>query len=125
MAKKILFPRRLYKEAYGPGEVDVIFGERESLLGLSKMTIFEVMNKVELYEKQKAEKDKIKDGDEVRLNDGTKGVVVFSSTDGHLNIVNAYGGMRSYNATEVIKTGRHFPQMVEMMREMRDNDETN
>lgn len=122
IAKKIFTPQRAYEEAYGRDELDIIFGEGFTSFDLAQMTAFEVVDKVELYEKQKAEKDKIKDGDEVILDDGTKGVVVFSSTDGHLNIVNAYGGIRSYNATEVVKTGRHFPQMVEMMKEMRDND---
>lgn len=123
IAKKIFTPQRAYEEAYGRDELDIIFGEGFTSFDLAQMTAFEVLDKVEHYEKQKAEKDKIKDGDEVRLDDGTKGVVVFSSTDGHLNVVNAYGGMRSYNATEVVKTGRHFPQMVEMMKKMRDNDE--
>lgn len=122
IAKKIFTPQRAYEEAYGRDELDIIFGEGFTSFDLAQMTAFEVVDKVELYEKQKAEKDKIKDGDEVILDDGTKGVVVFSSTDGHLNVVNAFGGIRSYNATEVVKTDRHFPQMVEMMKEMRDND---
>ena len=124
IAKRIFIPKLAYEKAYKRHELEIIFGKDIATFEFTKMTVFEVMDKVELYEKQKAEKDKIKDGDEVRLDDGTKGVVVFSSTDGHLNIVNAFGGIRSYNATEVIKTGRHFPQMVEMMKEMRDNDET-
>lgn len=124
IAKKIFTPQRAYEEAYGRDELDIIFGEGFTSFDLAKMTAFEVIDKVDLYEKKKAEKDKIKDGDEVRLDDGTKGVVVYSDTDGHLNVVNAFGGMRSYIVTEVIKTGRHFPQMVEMMKEMRDNDET-
>lgn len=123
IAKKIFTPQKAYEEAYSREELDIIFGEGISTVEIAKMTAYEIMDKVELYEKQKAKKDKIKDGDEVSLDDGTKGVVVFSSTDGHLNIVNAYGDMRSYNATEVIKTGRHFPQMVEVMKEMRNNDE--
>ena len=124
IAKKIFTPARAYEKAYEREELDIIFGEGVTWAELAKMTAFEIMDKVELYEKQKAEKDKIKDGDEVSLDDGTKGVVVFSSSDGHLNVVNAYGGVRSYKITEVVKTGRHFPQMVEMMKEMRDNDET-
>ena len=40
----------------------------------------------------------------------------------HYGINGVYISMRSYNATQVIKTGRNFPQMVEMMKEMRDND---
>lgn len=123
IAKKIFTPARTYEKAYGREELDIIFGEGVTWAELAELTAFEVMDKVELYEKQKAEKNEIKDGDEVILDDGTKGVVVFSSSDGHLNVVNAFGGVRSYKVTEVVKTGRHFPQMVEMMKEMRDNDE--
>lgn len=122
VAKRIFIPKLAYEKAYKRHELEIIFGKDIATFEFAKLTVFEVVDKVELYEKQKAEKDKIKDGDEVRLDDGTKGVVVFSSTDGHLNIVNAYGSMRSYNATQVVKTGRHFPQMVEMMKEMRDNE---
>jgi hypothetical protein len=124
MAKRIFTPQKAYEEAYTRDELDIIFGEGITSFDLAQMTVFEAVDKVELYEKVKAEMNKIKDGDEVRLNDGKKGVVVYSDTDGHLNVVNAFGGMRSYNAAQVVKTGRHFPQMVEMMKEMRDNDET-
>ncbi len=124
MAVKIFTPQKAYEEAYSRDELDIIFGEGISTVEIAQMTAYEVMDKVELYEKRKAEINKIKDGDEVSLDDGTKGVVVFSSTDGHLNVVNAFGGVRSYNVTEVIKTGRHFPQMVEMMKDMRGNDGT-
>jgi hypothetical protein len=123
MAKRIFTPQKAYEEAYARDELDIIFGEGITSDELAQMTVFEVVNKVELYEKQKAEKNKIKDGDEVMLGSGAKGVVVFSGSDGHVNVVNAYGGMNSYYATEVVKTGRHFPQMVEIMKEMRDNDE--
>lgn len=125
IAKKIFIPKMAYEKAYKHHELDIIFGENSTTFELAKMTIFEVMDKVDLYEKQKAEKDKPKDGDEVILDDGTKGVVVFSGSEGHLNVVNAFGGVRSYKITEVIKTGRHFPQMVEMMKKMRDSDEKN
>ena len=122
IAKRIFIPEKACEKAYNHNELIMIFGESSSYFELAEMTVYEVMDKVEIYEKQKAEKDKIKEGDEVRLDDGTKGVVVCSDTDGRLNVVNAYGGMRSYNATQVIKTGRNFPQMVEMMKEMRDKD---
>lgn len=82
IAKRIFTPARAYEKAYEREELDIIFGEGVTWAELAKMTAFEIMDKVELYEKQKAEKDKIKDGDEVRLDDGTKGVVVFSSSDG-------------------------------------------
>lgn len=120
MAKKIVLEE--VRGGYTGSECVEIFGSYSGDAILINNTVFRALEKIEAYEKQKAEKDKIKDGDEVSLDDGTKGVVVFSSTDGHLNVVNAYGGMRSYNATQVIKTGRHFPQMVEIMKEMRDND---
>jgi hypothetical protein len=123
VAKRIFTPKLAYEKAYKRHELEIIFGEDITTFKFTKMTVFEIVDKVELYEKQKVEKDKIKDGDEVRLDDGTKGVVVYSDTDGHLNVVNAFGGVRSYHATEVVKTGRHFPQMVEIMKEMRDNDE--
>ncbi len=122
IAKKIVLDEA--RGGYTGAECVEIFGAYSSDAILTNNTVFRALVKVEAYEKQKAEKDKIKDGDEVSLDDGTKGVVVCSGSDGHLNVVNAFGGMRSYNVTEVIKTGRYFPQMVEMMKEMRDNDGT-
>lgn len=122
IAKKIVLEK--VRGGYTGAECVEIFGAYSGDAILINNTVFRALEKIEAYEKQKAEKDKIKDGDEVILDDGTKGVVVYHDTDGLLNVVNAYGGIRSYNATEVVKTGRHFPQMIEMMKEMRNNDET-
>lgn len=97
-------------EIFGAYSVDAVFINN---------TVFRALEKVEAYEKKETDSLKILVGDEVLLDDGTKGVVVYSNYEGHLNVVNSYGGIRSYNASQVTATGRHFQRMVDIMKEMK------
>lgn len=117
MARKIVVGEA--HGGYNGAECVEIFGAYSVDAVLINNTVFRAIEKVEAYEKQKTDSLKVLVGDEVLLDDGTKGVVVYSDYEGHLNVFNSYGGMRSYNALQVTPTGRHFQRIVDIMEEMK------
>ena len=121
MVRKIIEP--VYDGGYSFDVLHQIFGESAIRSILKHNTAPEAIAKIKEYEdKQDAE---IKVGDEVNWQ-GIKSVVVRISHD-YIYTLTESGGTQIYHHTdtEFIKTGRTFPQVAEVMKEMRgaENDE--
>lgn len=89
----------------------------------SKYTAQEVVHKIKEYEDTQKQDAEIKVGDEVD-HDGLKSIVVRISND-YVYTVTEIGTTPTYHytGTELIKTGRHFPQIVEVLKEIRGESE--
>ena len=78
------------------------------------------------YEKWKKEKEKIRVGDEVWIMEEAQNGVVTSTTDsGFLTIIDEDGDSIHRYDTYVVKTGRHYPEIKKLLKEMRNDNEKN
>lgn len=86
-----------------------------------KMDYRDYKSKYEAWQKQK---DEIKVGDEVNpINDTWRGVVV-NVDNGDLTIMGSRGiSSNGYESKYFSKTGRHFPEVAELLRKMRGEAE--
>ena len=92
------------------------------------ITAQEVIAKIKKYEDKQKQDAEIKVGDEIRLHDAIEVVTSVMSTG--LQTIDASGNTstwyyHTYPLETWKKTGRHFPQIAEVMKEMRgaENDE--
>lgn len=110
--------------------------ERKSVFGYDRDTIniLESMNASEVLEKIRAyeEEDEIKVGDEVIINKnaissfvpGTKAIVI--TIDGcsncSYNVIVANGDTDWLDKDEIHKTGRNFPEIVEVLKKLKEGE---
>lgn len=67
--------------------------------------------------------EEIKIGDEVTDNDGWKGVVTWISPDGEYLVVTLQDGSAlRWKKEHFKKTGRHFPQIAEALKQMQEGE---
>ena len=85
---------------------------------IRRMTPIEVLEKVKKYEENKMQNNTVDVGDEVRLPDDTIGIVVYSDVAEHINVFTAYGGVRTSTATQVIKTGKHYDDITNILNSL-------
>lgn len=92
-----------------------LFGCRTFGALLEKYTPSECIEKLRQYEQKK----EIKVGDEVLYED-KKGVVIVPEENGHYAAVFTAGGMRICEPDyKLRKTGKHYPEIVKILQEMR------
>ena len=86
---------------------------------LNQTTASEAIEKLKAYEQQ----NEIRVGDEV-VWEGDKGVVTKIVTDGKTFLMlDAYGGwLLRIKKQEAVKTGRHFPQVAELLKQMQEDE---
>lgn len=97
--------------------VEDVFGCGNRRDVLRNHSASEVINAMENYEK-------IKVGDEVTDNDGWNGVVTGISPDGECLVVTLQDGSAlRWEKEHFKKTGRHFPQIAEVLQKMQEGNE--
>ena len=108
-------------------EFDAVFDDVEYLEAAFESTPQETIAKIKAYEDKQKQDAEIKVGDEIVYSDGIKGVVVgISNTVGQISVLN-----NKYDVPQILvknrakKTGRTFPQIAEVLAELRgaENDE--
>ena len=88
------------------------------------LTYQEAKSKYEAWKKWKKQKDEIHVGDEVNPINGTWRGVVVNVDNGDLTIMGSRGiSSNGYESKYFSKTGRHFPEVAELLRKMRGNEE--
>ena len=105
---------------YSASELLDIFGRTDisSAQLLKHNTAAEVITKIKKYE------NCIKVGNEVTDNDGWKGVVTWISPDGGYLVVTLQDGTAlRWEKEHFKKTGRHFPQIEEVLKQMQESEE--
>lgn len=103
---------------YSVSELMKIFGSDNIASDeiLKHNTAAEVIAKIEKYER-----NCINIGDEVTNNDGWKGVVTWISPDGEYIVMMLEDGTAlRWKEKEFKKTGRHFPQIEELLQQMQE-----
>lgn len=105
------------KEIFGTNEFDCIF---------SKFPVIEAIDKIKQWEAKQKEKNEIKIGDEVKnqFGNGTKWVVT-RIDDGYMLGIDKNGHSHSLVTSHlniISKTGRHFPEIVELMKKMQETN---
>ena len=83
-----------------------------------KMDYREYKSKYEAWKKQR---DEIHVGDEVIIkSDGVKGVVLDEDLCGEFSVFTENGCCEAYRKIHFEKTGRHFPEVTELLKKMRE-----
>lgn len=74
----------------------------------------------EKYEAWKKEKEEIKIGDEVRHKYEPRDIMVYTGTEpGYASCIKSNGRVVIRRADEIERTGRHFPEVAELLEKMR------
>ena len=105
---------------YSASELLDIFGRTDisSAQLLKHNTAAEVIAKIKEYE------NRIEVGDEVTDDDGWKGVVTWISPDGeYMVVVLQDGSALRWKKESFKKTGRHFPQIAEVLKQMQEEED--
>lgn len=83
----------------------------------------EAVTRIKEYEEEQKKAAEIKIGDEVTDNDGWNGVVTCISPDGEYLVVTLQDGSAlRWEKEHFKKTGRHFPQIVEILNQMQEEE---
>ena len=97
----------------------------QSMLGAFRLYSAKgAIEKIREYEKEQQKKAaEIKIGDEVTDNDGWKGVVTWISPDGEYLVVTLQDGSAlRWKKDHFKKTGRHFPEIEEVLKQMQEGE---
>ena len=128
-AKKLVHP---VNGGYTGAEKKIIFDNSTSDSILLNYTASEAIAKIKAYEKQQKQDaeqkqdTEIKVGDEVITEFGYKGVVITNvpCKDGNICVWSpTCTHVQMYPIKNLTKTGRHFPQIAEVMTELRGESE--
>ena len=105
----------------GIQERDLCFGFQLTTEVTANLSYQEAKDKFESWLKQK---DKIRVGDEVTPRDGTWSGIVVDVDNGDLTIMGKKGiSANGYESKFFSKTGRHFPEVAELLQKMRGEEE--
>lgn len=89
-----------------------------------RYSVKEAIEKIREYEEEQKKAAEIKIGDEVTDNDGWNGVVTYISPDGaYLIILQKDGTALHWKKNIFKKTGRHFSQIKEVLKQMQEGNE--
>ena len=100
---------------------EIFDGQQDILSIVQKFSPSEVAAKLREYEQQKS--DEIKVGDEVDYKGMTKYVVTGIVDDDTICGFSLNGLWNANTIKEVTKTGRHFPQVAELLKAMKEGAE--
>lgn len=126
LAKKIVLPTRTQHDAFTYGELKNMFGIGDYERILSRFSVFEAITKIKTYkeEKKKAEAE-IRVGDEVIVPNGKRCVVTgFNGSNNRWHLCideNGDCGPNYHEKTDLKKTGRHFPEMEEILKQLKND----
>lgn len=124
LAKKIAIPTRTQHDAFTAQDLNNIFGVGSGYENvMSKFSASEAIAKVQAYEEQKKADAELKVGDEIeiRAESSIPRMVVTQIDNQYISTVDAKGDTRCFNGntTTFVKTGRHFPQIEELLKQMK------
>lgn len=115
--------RRLYNELGLDKRVE-LFGYCAPREIVNALTPQEAIEKIREYEEEQKKAAEIKIGDEVTDNDGWEGVVAWIDPDGeYLIILQKDGTALRWKKDIFKKTGRHFSQIEEVLKQMQEGEE--
>lgn len=124
LARKIVLHN--YNETYSADEVLDIWGDNSYSVILKEYTGKEALERLREYEKKK--KEKIHVGDEIIHKNTNEVMVVVYSGNELIETVDSKGVCYSYDIEDKIelsRTGRNFPQIEEVLKQMRNNKNEN
>lgn len=106
-------------------ELALIFKDGATLYKVFKnYSAREAVTRIKEYEEEQKKAAEIKIGDEVTDNDGWNGVVTYISPDGEYLVVTLQDGSAlRWEKEHFKKTGRHFPQIAEVLKQMQEGKE--
>ena len=118
-ARKVMWT----KEHGGYGDrLEDVFGHHSELWDVFDYSASEAIEKIRQYEQ---EKEEIKVGDEVKSIESDWTAIVTKSEEGHLTLMGDSGAIANgYDAKYFAKTGRHFPEIAEVLKKMRGDAPT-
>lgn len=89
-----------------------------------RYSVKEAIEKIREYEEEQKKAAEIKIGDEVTDDEGWNGVVTFISPDGKYLVVTLQdGNALRWKKESFKKTGRHFPEIAEVLKQMQEAEE--
>lgn len=104
-------------DGYKCGELEEIFGSGSVGYILDYLTASEAIDAIEKYESER-----IKVGDEVKYRSVVG--VVLEHDDNSTSVMKTNGNVSTiYNKRDLKKTGRHFPQIEELLQKMQEGNE--
>lgn len=107
---------------YCATQLQSIFGDKNEHYILKTLTPTEAIAKIKEYEeKQKQTDDEIKVGDEVKHDGEQIGVVTQVDKYGY-QIMDSRGEGGRWITDDIKKTGRHFPQIAEVLQQMQEEE---
>ena len=124
-ARKIACPVGIC-EGMSPIKLNKIFGSAITSVILEKNSVFEAIDKIKEYEEEQTD-DEIKVGDEVTDGDDTGVCTKISYENNCLYVMWHDGSIGDWyrNIDKFKKTGRHFPQIVEVLEQVRGDADGN
>ena len=116
--------KNLLKGKYDQYKMFEIFGYTDVDNIFTLFTGAEVLAKLKKYEEEQKKAAEIKIGDEVTDEDGWKGVVTLINPDGKYFVVTLQdGNALRWKKESFKKTGRHFPEIAEVLKQMQEGNE--
>ena len=118
-ARKILYSVDF--GGYTCGELEKIFDIEEITDGVEifkKFSASEAITRIKKYEEEK-QKSEIKVGDEVG-NAEEKYIITKILSKHYANVIDSDGGAAYIDPTKYRKTGRHFPQIAELLGQLKE-----
>lgn len=115
-AKKIVLSRE-DGGLFGYEERKAVFG-CGNYMALKMFLAPEAIEKIRQYEQKQ---EKIKVGDEVINDEDIKGVTV-DMDDYLLHVLDENGVIQAWPREDVVKTGRHFPEIAEVIKTMQEKE---
>lgn len=111
------------KGGYTWSALEQIFNTRSLSNIINTYTASEAISKIKEYEEEQKKAAEIKIGDEVTDNDGWNGVVTCISPDGEYLVVTLQDGSAlRWEKEHFKKTGRHFPEIAEVLKQMQEGN---
>ena len=119
LAKKIILPMECH-EVFTGEDLNDIFGMSGYKNVMSTFSASEALAKFQEYEeaRKKAEAE-IKVGDELVNNCGERYVITHIVSKDYVNVVDMRGSVFYINPERYKKTGRHFPEIEELLKQMK------
>ena len=106
------------REYGGYGDcLEEVFGRHRVSWDVFDYSASEAIEKIRQYEQEKEERIQV--GDEIETPSGLKGYVVNFTDDELVHYVSSEGRFGTMGMSAVSKTGRHFPEIAEVLQKMK------
>lgn len=108
-------PLKELEKAFGTGDLGKIVN----------LSVEEAMSKLRTYEAKKKAEEEIKVGDEVETDYNGNVIIAGKPKDGwYVTIAKNFARYSIHESHIIKKTGRHFPQVAELLEAMKEDGET-